>query len=159
MLPLCRARMFCNSLLTWKTAIYTAAAIVAAVLHPPVRDRDGTMRSQIFARSELGFIAGRKGFVYGPLLWTTDDGDRLNAQNGTGTSIEPRVDNITHVYCQDADCIIVVEKETVFHRCVNEVKDILPRAIFITGKGYPDVGTRLFLNFLLRHPQVTQRNS
>eukprot|EP01052_Picozoa_sp_SAG31_P007792 SAG31_NODE_377_length_16533_cov_99.867957_15_plen_243_part_00 len=60
---------------------------------------------------------------------------------------------LTDVHCQ-ADSIIVVEKETVFLQCVSAAANILPRAIFITGKGYPDVATRGFLNFLLQHPQT-----
>ena len=127
--------------------------MVAAILAPPqVGGAGGGVGS--FARSDLGFVAARKGLVYGPLLWTTAAGDRINASTGTGTSIEPRVDDITHVHCADADCIVVVEKETVFHRCVVELSSaaLLPRVIFVTGKGYPDVGTRTFLNFLGMHP-------
>ena len=83
------------------------------------------------------------------MVWqTSTDGVQLNAQGGTGTSIEPRVDNIQRVYCKTADCIIVVEKETIFHRCVAELSTTFNKIIWVTGKGYPDVGTRQFLKFL-----------
>ena len=102
-----------------------------------------------FCRQSLGIIAARRGLVFGPITWRTEDGERMNGMNGTGTSIEPRVDNIDYVQCADAAAVIVVEKETVFHRLATEYHDAFPNLIFITGKGYPDVGTRLFLKFLL----------
>jgi len=50
-----------------------------------------------------------------------------------------------------AKMIVVVEKETVYHRLVEELNNgfsnsIVQKCIFITGKGYPDVATRACLS-------------
>jgi len=52
-----------------------------------------------------------------------------------------------------AKMIVVIEKETVYHRLVEEISsnrsgttNILHTCIFITGKGYPDVATRACLS-------------
>ena len=60
--------------------------------------------------------------------------------NGIEFHLEPEVESI-----------IVVEKETVFHRLATEQSGLLDfaRSILVTGKGYPDVSTRLFLRKLL----------
>lgn len=54
-----------------------------------------------------------------------------------------------------AKMIVVVEKETVYHRLVEELNSgastsILQKCIFITGKGYPDMATRACLSSISR---------
>mmetsp|Transcript_44282 Transcript_44282/g.111573 ORF Transcript_44282/g.111573 Transcript_44282/m.111573 type:complete len:201 (+) Transcript_44282:347-949(+) len=54
-----------------------------------------------------------------------------------------------------ASFILLVEKETVFSRCIDNSFHTKHNCIVITGKGYPDDATRLFLrqlSFKLRLP-------
>ncbi|XP_047976823.1 meiotic recombination protein SPO11-1 [Salvia hispanica] len=48
-----------------------------------------------------------------------------------------------------ADYILIVEKESVFQRLANDQFCTKNRAIVITGRGYPDIPTRRFLNLLV----------
>nr|XP_009760276.1 PREDICTED: meiotic recombination protein SPO11-1 isoform X2 [Nicotiana sylvestris] len=55
------------------------------------------------------------------------------------------VDDIISV----AQYVLVVEKESVFHRLANDQFGKRNRCIVITGRGYPDVPTRRFLRLLV----------
>lgn len=64
-----------------------------------------------------------------------------------GMSI-PTIEEIAYIDIADAKFILVVEKEATFQslcafKWIESVK-----AILITGKGYPDVNTRVLVNFL-----------
>lgn len=48
----------------------------------------------------------------------------------------------------DADLVLVIEKDTVFRRLVQEQFAERHRCILITGRGMPDLGTRQFLAVL-----------
>ncbi|XP_062081261.1 meiotic recombination protein SPO11-1-like [Humulus lupulus] len=48
-----------------------------------------------------------------------------------------------------AQCILVVEKESVFQRLANDQFCSKNRCIVITGRGYPDIPTRRFLRLLI----------
>ncbi|KAH9804187.1 Meiotic recombination protein SPO11-1 [Citrus sinensis] len=48
-----------------------------------------------------------------------------------------------------ANYILVVEKESVFHRLANDQYCTRNRCIVITGRGYPDISTRRFLRLLI----------
>lgn len=69
---------------------------------------------------------------------------------GTPT-ILPVFSLVHHPIVGPAKMIVVIEKETVYHRLVEELNsgsstNILQTCIFITGKGYPDVATRACLS-------------
>ena len=104
-----------------------------------------------FARSSLAILAEKKGMVYGAVTWTMPTSSCFNGMLGTGLSIEPDMDGIEFYLEPEVESIIVVEKETVFHRLATEQSGLLDfaRSILVTGKGYPDVSTRLFLRKLL----------
>ena len=62
-------------------------------------------------------------------------------------SIEPHCADITNFWIE-ADCILIVEKETAFQHLTTS--GCLRRTVLVTGKGYPDVATRLFVRALLK---------
>lgn len=72
-----------------------------------------------------------------------------NLSSQTGLGIPSSVDNISDI-CADAEYILVVEKESAFLRLANDHFCQENRAIVLTGKGYPDVSTRLFLHKLAK---------
>ncbi|CAD5214823.1 unnamed protein product [Bursaphelenchus xylophilus] len=50
----------------------------------------------------------------------------------------------------DADTILVVEKDTVFQRLIDDgIFTMLPKVLLVTGRGFPDICTRSFLRWLL----------
>lgn len=62
----------------------------------------------------------------------------------TATSIPANIsDAVLH---SDATVCLVVEKEAIFQQLLSSPIPILEKAILITGKGYPDVTTRLLCN-------------
>jgi meiotic recombination protein SPO11 len=110
-----------------------------------------------FARASIGIIAGKRGMVYGECIWTTN-GERTNGMQGTGLSIEPNMDGIQFHLGDEVKNILVVEKETVFHRLVTDAGYNPAHNIIVTGKGYPDVSTRLFVRALIRqYPRLGRR--
>ena len=100
-----------------------------------------------FARSSLAILAEKKGMVYGAVTWTMPTGSCFNGMLGTGLSIEPDMDGIEFYLEPEVESIIVVEKATVFRQLATEQSGLVDftRTILVTGKGYPDVSTRLFL--------------
>ena len=104
-----------------------------------------------FARSSVAIIAAKKGMVYGAVTWTMPTGSCFNGMLGTGLSIEPDMDGIEFYLEPEVESIIVVEKEAVFQQLATEQSGQMDytRTIIVTGKGFPDVSTRLFLRKLL----------
>ena len=104
-----------------------------------------------FARSSVAIFASSKGMVYGAVTWTMPTGARFDAMLGTGLSIEPNMNGIKFSIKPEVESIIVVEKEAVFQQLATEQSGQMDytRTIIVTGKGYPDVSTRLFLRKLL----------
>jgi meiotic recombination protein SPO11 len=113
---------------------------------------DGSFGS--FARQNLGIVAAKRGMCYGQVIYKAPNGNKYNCAQGTGWSIEPSVHGGKLFLLQGVDRILVVEKETVFHRLAQAADDEaapgwLKRTVLVTGKGYPDVATRTFLRALL----------
>lgn len=92
-------------------------------------------------RSCLNIIANSRGLVTGALSYTeagitTTVGRRL-------LRIPEVLDHIDH-FAADADFILIVEKEAVANKLLEENYSEEKRAIVITGAGYPDYHTRVF---------------
>jgi meiotic recombination protein SPO11 len=108
-----------------------------------------------FARHSLGIVAAKRGMVYGQVIYKAPNGNKYNCAQGTGWSIEPSAQGGTLFLHSNVDRVLVVEKETIFNRLAQHAADDdgapawLKRCILITGKGYPDVATRIFLRALL----------
>ncbi|KAK8818515.1 hypothetical protein WA577_003818 [Blastocystis sp. JDR] len=99
-------------------------------------------------RDVLGITATPKGYVSGRLLYSLGD-----AENWTDlSSVSPlsiAYSMVQHMQLKsDAKLILVVEKDGIFKRLIEDrFFDTLP-CILITGRGFPDFATRLLLHHL-----------
>jgi meiotic recombination protein SPO11 len=98
---------------------------------------------------ELGVLSSSKGLVAGNLQMTFNDTETINYS--AVQSVPQNPSEISHVY-SDAEYILIVEKDTVFTRMINEniFDNIESKIILMTAKGYPDLNTRLLLNRLYK---------
>ncbi|KJE95181.1 meiotic recombination protein SPO11 [Capsaspora owczarzaki ATCC 30864] len=111
------------------------------------------------SRAQLHCIASFKGLICGNLEVSFEPLDELEDQEDgeqrafLSTQLEskllPRdIDDIT-VMQTTAEFVLIVEKEAVFHRLLNDrVFDHIGDCIVITGIGYPDIQTRSFVHRL-----------
>ncbi|KAH1014319.1 hypothetical protein HUJ04_003173 [Dendroctonus ponderosae] len=93
-------------------------------------------------------ITAQKGLVYGNMKLVMDTGETINC-NVAGTLVPNDVMNICEIQSQ-AFFILVVEKESIFNKLLEEdlPNKLTKPFILITGKGYPDLNTQLFLKKL-----------
>ena len=121
-----------------------------------MRDAVGALR---IGRPHLGILTAEKGLLAGEISFRHDNSLSVVAQGATGTSIgESMLDQRTQFEVGEcAQIVLVVEKDTVFqHLLQSKLLSTLP-LILVTGRGYPDVLTRRFLQKLHRvAPQLTQ---
>ncbi|KAJ1423708.1 topoisomerase [Ochromonadaceae sp. CCMP2298] len=96
-------------------------------------------------RTSLHVIASDKGLVVGRIQYR-EAGDLIDCTRMGigGKAIPPYIDRITDIQ-SDAEFIILVEKEAVYLRLAEDRFYEKYPCIIITGKGQPDVATRLFL--------------
>jgi meiotic recombination protein SPO11 len=96
-------------------------------------------------RTSLHVIASDKGLVVGRIQYK-EAGDPIDCTRMgiAGKAIPPYIDRITDIK-SDAEFIILVEKEAVYLRLAEDRFYNKYPCIVITGKGQPDVATRLFL--------------
>ena len=96
-------------------------------------------------RTSLHIIASDKGLVVGRIQYR-EAGDLIDCTRMGigGKAIPPYIDRITDIQ-SDAEFIILVEKEAVYLRLAEDRFYEKFPCIIITGKGQPDVATRLFL--------------
>ncbi|XP_050307110.1 uncharacterized protein LOC126743895 [Anthonomus grandis grandis] len=94
-------------------------------------------------------ITAQKGLVYGNLKLVMENGETLNCNVPTGTLIPHSLEDICEIQ-SDAYFIIVVEKEAIFYKLLEEnlPKRLTRPFILATGKGYADLNTQLFLKKL-----------
>ena len=96
-------------------------------------------------RSSLNVVASDKGVVVGRVQFK-EAGDEIDCtkQGVGGKAIPPHIDQVTDIR-SDAEFILVVEKDAAFMRLAEDRFYNSYPCIIITGKGQPDVATRLFL--------------
>ena len=121
-----------------------------------MRDAVGALR---IGRPHLGILTTEKGLLAGEISFSHDNCISVAAQGSTGTSIgESMLDHQTNFHVGErAQIVLVVEKDTVFqHLLQSKLLAALP-LVLVTGRGYPDVLTRRFLQKLYRvAPHLTQ---
>ncbi|XP_034933804.1 meiotic recombination protein SPO11 [Chelonus insularis] len=103
---------------------------------------------------DLGFVATAKGLIFGDLQLQFENGCKIDCSRSNETLVPPIscANNGQIVAIEStAEAIVVVEKEAIFHRLLTEsgLKNL--SIILITGKGYPDRATRIFLKLLEQH--------
>lgn len=97
-------------------------------------------------RSSLNVVASEKGVVVGRLIFD-DDGDEIDCtkMGVGGKAIPPTQDRISNIR-GDAEFILLIEKDAAFMRLAEDRFYNQYPCVIISGKGQPDVATRLFLN-------------
>ena len=157
---------FCHELLSCKRTTTTREVYYYFVTH--FRNQaecdkaiwDLTYHLKLSSRFDLGLIASPKGWFCGCLdLYNRQTGDlilngRTLVDNLHGMAITHGLTNQQRqhhvvVRSHDAKCILVVEKEGVYVRLVED-KFFLRYypCILVTGKGFPDVATRHWVQHL-----------
>jgi len=148
---------------------YTDSRITQRDLYYIARTRDPSLKAPQFMqtvkdlslalnvpRYAMGIDCRSKGLVFGPIVLPGG----LSCMAPRGTPISGSVVDtlaIPGVNTASVTAIVVVEKETVFQRLSKEAPShpILSSCVFITGCGYPDVGTRAFLHLLHKQDPTT----
>ncbi|MFX0065963.1 MAG: hypothetical protein ACFFC7_27675 [Candidatus Hermodarchaeota archaeon] len=98
-------------------------------------------------RMSLRVIASAKGLVVGNVSFL-EDGDPIDCRKvGRSKSITPALDTVKD-FESDAEFVLVVEKDAVFQQLsdVRFYREV--PCIIITGKGQPDLATRMFVHRL-----------
>lgn len=92
---------------------------------------------------ELGVSSSSKGLIAGDLTIIIGD-ERIDCSTPRAVPSNPSA--IT-AFESSADYVLIVEKDTVFQRLVNDdiFNRIKEKIVLITAKGYPDVNTRVLL--------------
>lgn len=105
-------------------------------------------------RTSLNVIASQKGVVIGRLTFV-EDGDPIDCSRMGigGKGIPPFIDKITDIR-SDAKFILVVEKDAAFVRLAEDRFYNKYPCVMVTGKGQPDVATRMFVKQLKETLQV-----
>ena len=95
---------------------------------------------------QLGILSSSKGLIAGFIKFTLQNNDQIDctALLNTGLLIPLNITNIK-IYNSNADYVLIVEKDTVFEKLLNG-NIFNKNLILITGKGYPDINTRLMIN-------------
>uniref|UniRef100_A0AAR2IP32 DNA topoisomerase (ATP-hydrolyzing) n=1 Tax=Pygocentrus nattereri TaxID=42514 RepID=A0AAR2IP32_PYGNA len=95
-------------------------------------------------RRSLHVLATSKGFISGDLCYLEADGTRVECSSSSTTvPVSSNVSGITNIV-SSAKFVLVVEKDATFQRLLDdEFCTRLHPCIIITGKGVPDVNSRL----------------
>ncbi|NXW02362.1 SPO11 protein, partial [Fregetta grallaria] len=95
-------------------------------------------------RRSLHILSTTKGFVAGNLSYTEEDGTKVNCTCGATVCIIKQKDLISH-----AKFMLIVEKDATFQRLLDDdFCNKLSPCIMITGRGVPDLNTRLLVRKL-----------
>ncbi|KAJ3586716.1 hypothetical protein NHX12_013110 [Muraenolepis orangiensis] len=100
-------------------------------------------------RRRLHVLATSKGFLSGDLSYLEEDGTRVNCLSGS--AVVPVSSNVAGIknISSSAKFVIIVEKDATFQRLVDDdFCSKLSPCIMITGKGFPDVNSRLMVRKL-----------
>nr|RBQ93784.1 hypothetical protein FVER53263_04574 [Fusarium verticillioides] len=110
------------------------------------------------SRGDLNIVAASKGALAGPLLIRFHDGSTLNPCSGDLGVAVPTVQSVSNIDVQNVRWILVVEKDAVFRSlCSSQFwrTCIFGPGVLVTAKGYPDLTTRSFLNYVhTQYPQL-----
>ncbi|XP_021704296.1 uncharacterized protein LOC5578497 isoform X2 [Aedes aegypti] len=95
---------------------------------------------------ELNVFCSSKGLIAGPVKFQSKLEETIDCFNSFGTQIPTDVNGLLSIEL-DADLVLIVEKDTVFRRLLDDgiLTRLSKKIIVVTSKGYPDVATRLLL--------------
>ncbi|XP_056449217.1 meiotic recombination protein SPO11 isoform X2 [Gadus chalcogrammus] len=100
-------------------------------------------------RRTLHVLATSKGFLCGDLSYLEGDGSRVNClSSSAAVPVSSNVAGIKNIV-SSAKFVLIVEKDATFQRLIDDdfCSKLCP-CIMITGKGFPDVNSRLMVRKL-----------
>uniref|UniRef100_F7EZT5 Meiotic recombination protein SPO11 n=1 Tax=Ornithorhynchus anatinus TaxID=9258 RepID=F7EZT5_ORNAN len=100
-------------------------------------------------RRNLHILSTSKGLISGNLSYTEEDGTKVNCTcSSTAVAVSPNIHGIRNLIT-DAKYILIVEKDATFQRLLDDnFCHKMSPCIMITGKGVPDLNTRLMIKKL-----------
>nr|QNM38104.1 SPO11 [Carassius auratus red var.] len=100
-------------------------------------------------RRSLHVCATSKGFISGDLCYLEDDGTKVDcSSSSTAVPVSSNVNGIRNIVSA-AKFILIVEKDATFQRLLDDAFCTrLSPCIIITGKGVPDVNSRLMIEIM-----------
>ncbi|XP_077109255.1 meiotic recombination protein SPO11 isoform X1 [Ranitomeya variabilis] len=106
-------------------------------------------------RRSLHILSTSKGCVAGNLLYIEQDGTKVDCSfNTSGVLVPSNVEGVTNLRTS-ARFVLIIEKDATFQRLLDD--DFCGKCgpcILITGKGVPDLNTRLFVRKLWNTFQI-----
>ncbi|XP_011501627.1 PREDICTED: meiotic recombination protein SPO11-1 [Ceratosolen solmsi marchali] len=102
---------------------------------------------------ELGFISTSKGLVAGDLSVYFGEEKVIHYEQRNYHAVPDVIANVTQVRTCAA-YVLVVEKDSVFQKLLREECPSFNNCILVTGKGYPDIPTRMFVRMLSEKVQL-----
>ncbi|XP_028591614.2 meiotic recombination protein SPO11 [Podarcis muralis] len=99
-------------------------------------------------RRSLHILSTSKGCIAGNLSYVEEDGTKVNCSCSTTVSVPSNVEGMRNLITE-AKFILIVEKDATFQRLLDDnFCSKMSPCIIITGKGVPDVNTRLLVRKL-----------
>uniref|UniRef100_G1R5X4 DNA topoisomerase (ATP-hydrolyzing) n=1 Tax=Nomascus leucogenys TaxID=61853 RepID=G1R5X4_NOMLE len=101
------------------------------------------------SRRSLHILSTSKGLIAGNLRYIEEDGTKVNCTCGaTAVAVPSNIQGIRNLVT-DAKFVLIVEKDATFQRLLDDnFCNKLSPCIMITGKGVPDLNTRLLVKKL-----------
>ncbi|XP_050452631.1 meiotic recombination protein W68 [Cataglyphis hispanica] len=96
---------------------------------------------------DLRLLATPKGLVAGNMTITLLDNRVVDCAILGGVQIPQIILNVTSIRVK-ANFVLVIEKDTIFQKLLEEDCPRILKCILVTGKGYPDMNTRMLVNIL-----------
>ncbi|XP_037948707.1 meiotic recombination protein W68 [Teleopsis dalmanni] len=98
----------------------------------------------------LGIFSSGKGLIAGAISICLHNGDVIDCRRQMNATLLPQDIRMIHHFQTNAALVLIIEKDTVFEYLLS--RNILSLLgvdiILITGRGYPDMCTRYFVNQL-----------
>ncbi|XP_076291939.1 meiotic W68 [Lasioglossum baleicum] len=96
---------------------------------------------------ELNLLPTSKGLAAGELTLTVIDNRIIDCSVPGGALVPHIASNLISVRTR-AEMVLIVEKDSVFQKLLEEDCTRMMNCILVTGKGYPDVATRMLVKLL-----------
>uniref|UniRef100_A0A8C5QTU4 DNA topoisomerase (ATP-hydrolyzing) n=1 Tax=Leptobrachium leishanense TaxID=445787 RepID=A0A8C5QTU4_9ANUR len=138
----------CNNYATKRDIYYTDVQLYGnqTVVDNIINDVSCMLR---IPRISLHILSTSKGCVAGALMFMEEDGTRVDcSRSSTGILVPSNIEGIRNMYSQ-AKFVLIIEKDATFQRLLDDdFCNTVGPGILITGKGVPDLNTRLLIRKL-----------
>ncbi|XP_006186198.1 meiotic recombination protein SPO11 isoform X2 [Camelus ferus] len=99
-------------------------------------------------RRSLHILSTSKGLIAGNLRYIEEDGTKVNCTCATAVPVSSNIQGIRNLIT-DAKFLLIVEKDATFQRLLDDnFCNKMSPCIMVTGKGVPDLNTRLLVKKL-----------